>query len=85
MSSNLIFTPVQGEESKIRTSRNQPGQLYFSTDTGRMFLDTYQNERVILGGSGAAIYYGNAASEDITEIDGEIPQYIYPITSVQQT
>ena len=85
MSSNLIFTPVQGEESKIRTLGNQPGWLYFATDTGRMFLDTDQDERVILGGSGAAIYYGNAASEDITEIDGEIPQYVYPITSVQQT
>jgi hypothetical protein len=64
MSSNPIFTPVQASESAILNAALQNGNLYFATDTGKMYLDT-PTRRISVGGSGggggAAIYYGTAS------------------------
>ena len=64
MSSNPIFTPVQGSEAQIRNAVVQNGSLYFATDSGKMYLDT-PNGRISVGGGGgssegAALYYGTA-------------------------
>ena len=60
MSSNLIFTPVQANEEKIKATEHQAGWLYFATDTGRIYLDTTKDgERINVGGAGAALYYGD--------------------------
>ena len=55
----LPFSPVQGLEAIIAQQAITPGSLYFTTDTGKILLDT-KDERVTLGGSGAAIYYASA-------------------------
>ena len=56
MNSSLSFNPVQGAETKIKSHGVQDGNLYFATDTGKMFLDA-NGKRISVGGSGAAIYY----------------------------
>jgi hypothetical protein len=56
MNSSLSFNPVQGAESKIKSHGVQDGNLYFATDTGKMFLDA-NGKRISVGGAGAAIYY----------------------------
>ena len=55
----LPFSPIQGPEAIIAQQAFTPGNLYFTTDSGKILLDT-KNERVSLGGSGAAIYYASA-------------------------
>lgn len=55
----LPFSPVQGSEALIAQQAITPGNLYFTTDTGKILLDTV-DERVTLGGSGAAIFYASA-------------------------
>lgn len=78
MSSNsLIFTPVQAEEHKI-PNELQAGWLYFTTDTGKIYLDT-DKERVAVGGSGASLYYGQA---EITQ-DEETLYYHLPINKLE--
>ena len=56
MNSSLSFQPVQGSESKIKSYDVKDGNVYFATDTGKMFLDT-NGKRISVGGAGAAIYY----------------------------
>lgn len=53
------FRPVRGLENKILANPIEDGNLYFATDTGKIYLDR-DTERVALGGSGAAIYYATA-------------------------
>ena len=53
------FTPIQGLESVISSQAHRPGNLYFTTDSGKILLDT-EERRVILGASGAAVYYATA-------------------------
>lgn len=52
------FRPYRGIESKIKSLPIQPGYVYFSTDTGRIFLD-YDNKRLTMGGNGASLYYAD--------------------------
>ena len=65
----LLFKPFLGSESKISSQQREDGSVYFATDTGKIFLD-YQNERINMGGAGAAIYYAKAAPEDTEAIPG---------------
>ena len=59
MNSSLSFNPVQGAESKIKAYSITDGNVYFATDTGKIFLDT-NGKRVSVGGAGAAIYYAKS-------------------------
>lgn len=59
MNSSLSFWPVQGAESKIKAHAVKDGNVYFATDTGKMFLDT-NGKRISVGGAGAAIYYAES-------------------------
>lgn len=52
------FRPYRGLDEKIKAMPQQPGYVYFATDTGRIYLD-YDNERIPMGGNGASLYYAN--------------------------
>ena len=58
--SDLIFNPVQGPEHLILNKEKKPGFVYFSTDTGKIFLDIDDTERIAVGGSGATVLYSSA-------------------------
>jgi hypothetical protein len=65
----LLFKPFLGSETKISSQKKEDGSVYFATDTGKIFLD-YNNERINMGGAGAAIYYAKEAPEDTEAIPG---------------
>lgn len=58
--SGVFFNPVQGTEAAIMTRGKVPGFVYFATDTGKIFLDVNDTDRITVGGSGAAVLYSNA-------------------------
>lgn len=65
MNSSLSFHPVQGSEYKIKAHSITDGNIYFATDTGKMFMDA-NGKRISVGGAGAAIYYAEGtAVEDV--------------------
>ena len=59
MSDKLFFNPVRGTEASIENFKITEGFIYFATDSGKIYLDT-DKERIIAGGSGAAVLYSNA-------------------------
>ena len=65
----LLFKPFLGSEAKISSEKKEDGSVYFATDTGKIFLD-FNNERINMGGAGAAIYYATAAPENTETIPG---------------
>lgn len=55
------FRPVQGTEESILATPYSEGWVYFATDSGKIFLDA-ENNRMVMGGSGASLFYANAIS-----------------------
>lgn len=53
------FQPVKGTKANIDKTPKVAGQLLIATDTGQMFLDISNQERVAVGGSGVAVIYAN--------------------------
>ena len=73
------FVPVRGKEKNIEVLDKQEGRLYFTTDTGKILMDVSNDERIILGGSGASLYY--SLCESVAEnVDGT---YSLPINSLE--
>lgn len=58
------FRPYRGTDKMIQSKPYQPGYVYFSTDTGKIYLD-YEDSRITMGGNGASVYY--ASDESVTE------------------
>lgn len=56
MDNKISFRPVQGTEEKIMSLPNREGNLYFATDTKKIYLDTGTSKLPMGGNSG--IYYG---------------------------
>ena len=71
MSENKIaFNPVYGTKERIDETDHVPGYIYFSTDSGEIYLDT-ETERVKVGSSsaGASLFY----SEQPTSEENPMP------------
>ena len=79
--SNITFRPVRGKDSVIQSQDLCEGNIYFASDTGKIYLDT-STERVLMGGAGASIYYGIATGFDGDE-DTKI--YNYPINGLEDS
>lgn len=62
----LPFNPYQGPEQLIASQAKVPGNLYFTTDTGKIFLDTMNDGRVALGANGAAVLFSSAENLKIS-------------------
>lgn len=65
--SNIRFRPFRGKEDKILALDKRDGQIYFATDSGKMYLDIDNENRIPLGGNGASIFYAEAAEGDILQ------------------
>ena len=70
----IAFTPVYGTKDKILNAEHVSGHIYFSTDSGEIYLDT-ATDRVKVGSSnaGAALFY----SEQFTSDELPIPTIEY--------
>ena len=53
------FQPVKGLDENIKKTALAAGQFLISTDTGQMYLDVSNQERISIGGSGTAVLYAN--------------------------
>lgn len=80
----IAFKPAYGTRQKIDETNISPGFIYFSTDSGEIFLDT-EEERVKVGSSsaGASLFYSSQPTSEenpIEELDGGyhllIAQYV---------
>lgn len=80
MDNNISFRPVQGTEAKIAGHELTKGYFYCATDSGKIYLDT-EDKRISLGGSGAAIYYGNA---DSVQEDATTKNYLFPKSAMEK-
>ena len=59
MSDKIVFTPVYGPKETIERQVKKAGYIYFTTDSGEIYLDKSNMERVKIGGStsGASLFY----------------------------
>ena len=61
MSNKIPFIPIKGLESEInQITTITEGNLYFATDSGKIFFDT-ATERKVMGGAGVSVFF---ASDD---------------------
>lgn len=62
MSDNKIaFKPLFGNSNKVKSASKTPGQLFFETDTGKIYLDIDANNRATMGGT--SMFYSSQGSE----------------------
>lgn len=60
----IPFIPIQGKDEVIKKQAVRQGNIYFATDSGKIYLDT-ATEHMPIGGSGAAVIY--ASAKDVME------------------
>lgn len=65
MSDKIVFKPVYGESRLVDEYQKSAGQLFFETDTGKIYLDLDDENRKLMGGSssGASLYYTSQGAE----------------------
>ena len=69
--SKIHFRPVQGLEEKIKNFPQTEGYFYVATDTGRIYLDTADENKLPIGSSGVQVIYG---TDDNAEIEYDIDE-----------
>lgn len=67
MSERAKFTPIRGLEDTLLDIPFINGQIYFATDTGKMFLDCFdinglEKNKMPIGGGGVSLVYGQDLS-----------------------
>ena len=78
MSEKARFTPIRGAEETLLNLPYTNGQLYFATDTGKMYLDCIdpsgeQKDKLSVGGGGVSVIYGNDLEpEALTEDENNV-------------
>lgn len=60
--SNILFTPIQGSDSQIQKIDYNEGYVYFALDTGKIYLDANDENKILMGGGGASLLYANDTS-----------------------
>ena len=58
--STTQFRPVRGYEEIIQNQAIVDGNIYFATDSGKIYLDA-QGERITMGGNGVGVFYAQAS------------------------
>lgn len=71
----IPFIPNQGKEEIIQKQSLHEGNIYFATDSGKIFLDT-ATERVTIGGGGVAIIYASAKNIVLDSVDLKYNLYL---------
>ena len=85
------FRPHRGKESTILNpvTEHSKGNMYYATDTHRMYFDMDDNQCQGVRGEGIAFIYGDAYKEEdapegntdtyfISEVSGEVGYFLYP-------
>jgi hypothetical protein len=64
----IPFIPIQGKDEVIKKQTVREGNIYFATDSGKIYLDT-ATDHMPIGGSGAAVMYASAKNvvEDLVD------------------
>ena len=63
------FQPVKGTSTNIEKTAKAAGQLLIATDTGQMYLDVSNQDRISIGGSGVQILYAqDPAPQKLSDI-----------------
>ena len=62
--SNILFTPIQGNDNQIQKIEYNEGYVYFALDTGKIYLDANDENKILMGGGGASLLYANDTSVD---------------------
>ena len=57
MAEQQRFQPVKGLNENIEKTAKAAGQFLIATDTGQMYLDINNQERISIGGSGVSVLY----------------------------
>lgn len=77
---NIKFTPIYGPSNSVESYNKEAGQLFFETDTGKIYLDIDSENRKLMGGSssGASLYYTSqgADNDKIEESEEYVGYYI---------
>ena len=60
----IKFSPIKGLEDRILASPYKEGALYFATDSRKIYLDSHEKNKILMGGGGnSGIYYGTKTIE----------------------
>ena len=63
------FRVFRGKESSVFNQEHQDGYVYFATDTGKIYMDTATEEKVLMGGGGnSGIYYAKKKFTDPADL-----------------
>ena len=57
------FRIARGTDERIQGLAKCEGQVYFATDSGKIYYDVNSTDRIVMGGSGVAIHYGKAPAD----------------------
>ena len=70
--SNIPFRVMRGEEIAILNKPFAEGQVYFATDTKRIYMDAYLSgepqNKIPMGGGNSGIYYAHKGFTDSSDI-----------------
>lgn len=75
------FVPIRGLESQVLSQPKTNGQVYFTKDTGKIYLDISNTERILIGNSGISIFYTNEAN--VRENPDTKAGYILTLTEIE--
>ena len=82
MSDKIPFRPIYGLDQTIQDQIFNEGNLYFATDTGKIYLDTYKDGRAghqLMGGSSSGFHFAQGTEQTIVIQDEETPNPYYYI------
>lgn len=81
MANNARFTPIRGNENQILNQPKINGQILFTKDTGKIFLDINDKERILVGNSGVSLFYTN--EENVRENSESETDYILTYNEIE--
>ena len=83
MSDKIPFRPISGLDATIQDQVFNEGNLYFATDTGKIYLDTYKDGKAghqLMGGSSSGFHFAQGTDQTIVIQDEDTPNPYYYIT-----
>lgn len=68
---------VRGKEDALLRKEHRDGYVYFATDTGKIYMDTASEEKILMGGGGnSGIYYAQKKFTEATDTTFSIDDII---------
>lgn len=65
----IPFRVVRGEEITLLNKSKEDGTLYFATDTGKIYLDTIDEDKILMGGgANSGIFYAKKNFTDPADL-----------------